>query len=156
MAGAPRKFDEELQAIYLEHYAMTGLHLKSAQAAGVSMQCVYDECDRNPEFKDKRQEAKQQYRESLAAEVHRRAVEGCNRPVFYKGRCVGEVNEKSDRLLELIVKKEIPEFRDHTKVDQTVTGEMTNNVKVKQVDLTKLNKEQREALRVLLGAGGEE
>lgn len=67
-------------------------------------------------------QALQDYRESLEAEVHRRAVDGWDEPVYQKGEMVGLIRRHSDRMLELLIKKNIPEYRDKVSVDASVKG----------------------------------
>ncbi len=54
--------------------------------------------------------------------VHNRAIEGWDEPVFYQGRVVGKMRKYSDRMLEMLAKKEIPGFRDKSEVDVNVSG----------------------------------
>jgi hypothetical protein len=47
--------------------------------------------------------------ETLEDEAIRRAFEGVPKPVFHKGRKVAEINEYSDRLLEVLLRARKPE-----------------------------------------------
>lgn len=98
--------------------------MKSAKAAGVSYTGLLAKRRHDPALQEGMDEAMQAYRESLESEAHRRAVDGVEKPVFYKGsRCDdGDVKEYSDRLLELMLKRHIPEFREKLQVDANVRG----------------------------------
>jgi len=52
------------------------------------------------------------YKDSLTRELTRRARDGVQKPVFYKGEIVGHTTEYSDRLLELAAKAHDTRFRD--------------------------------------------
>lgn len=64
--------------------------------------------------------SEERYRESLVSEAHRRAVDGVEEPVFHKGHLVGTVTRYSDRLLELMLKSKVPDFR--TSITHQHTG----------------------------------
>lgn len=69
--------------------------------------------------------AKQEYRDVIAKEVYRRAVEGVQEPVIggvFKDEVVIEVTKYSDRLLELEAKRVDPSYRERQQVDMNVSG----------------------------------
>ena len=75
--------------------------------------------------------------EHLEAEARRRAVEGIEEPVFYKGEIVGHKMRYSDTLLMFLLKGNAPEkYKD--RVEQQHTGE----VRTKRVDLSHLSSEE--------------
>lgn len=60
--------------------------------------------------------------EDIRAEIRRRAIDGVPEPVFYRGTVVGEVAKFSDRMLELMARAVVPEYRDTKSVDITTGG----------------------------------
>lgn len=107
---------------YLTELARAGRKHGAAKAAGLKMSFIQDLRKDDPEFAEAEREALQVYGESLEKEAHRRGVEGWDEPVFYKGDVCGHVQRFSDRLLELSLKKNVPEWRDKVQVDAKLTG----------------------------------
>ena len=116
------KFNDAAKKIFLEAFRKTGRVTESAHKAGVSYYTIRDHKDKDPYFKCLYSEAYQEYCDSIRKEVHRRGVEGVDKPVFYKGVVVGKVREYSDRMLELEAKRHMPEYRDKIDVDVEATG----------------------------------
>ncbi len=120
--GTGRKFTEDRWEIFLQAFAKTGLVNKSAWAADVVPSTITQTRKKHPEFEEMFQLALSDYRESIEQEIHRRAIEGWDEPVYQKGELVGTVRRYSDRMLELKAKRHIAEYRDKVTVDQTVRG----------------------------------
>lgn len=99
-----------------------GTFATAAEAVGMTTEGVRSYRKRHPDFDQECKEAIEHYAASLEHEAHRRAVLGTTRPVFYRGEEVGSIQEYSDRLLELMLKRHIPAFRDHSQVDMNVAG----------------------------------
>ena len=117
-----RPFDTKAKRVYLNTYREHGLHGMAAKAAGVSRQCVEQHLEKDEGFKAERVRALADYRETIEHEIKRRAMEGWDEPVFYKGNEVGVVHKYSDRMLELHGKRHIPEYRDKQSIDLNATG----------------------------------
>jgi len=153
-----RQFDADRKAEFLRELAATGRRTDARNAVGISARTITyhlsPDSDRyDPEFAAGYEEAMQEYRDALVREAHRRAVEGVPEPVYYQGARVKEkdgreavVLKYSDRMLELLLKRHIPEFRDRTTVDQTVKHEG----RVELADLKQLPRDDRQVLRELL------
>lgn len=121
-AGGGRAFTEDRWEVFLHHFARLGLLGQAARATDVAPETIRVYRRDIPEFAEMFDQALQDYRESLEAEVHRRAVEGWDEPVYQKGELVGTIRRHSDRMLELLIKKNIPEYRDKVSVDANVRG----------------------------------
>jgi hypothetical protein len=53
------------------------------------------------------------FRDHIRGEAKRRAIDGWEEPLFWKGQPTGHtIRKKSDRMLELLLKAHCPEFRD--------------------------------------------
>lgn len=154
-----RPFDADRKAHFLREMAATGRRADARQAIGISKRTVENHLSPNgkcydPEFAEGYEEAMETYRDALVAEAHRRAVDGVPEPIYYQGARVTEGDDKrdavvlkySDRMLELLLKRHIPEFRDRSTVDQNVKQEVT----IQMADLGKLPREDRDQLRALL------
>jgi len=116
------KLDARRQALVCKLYAESGRLCHSANAAGMTAAAVITARKRWPEFDEALKEAYSKFQDSIEQEAHARAVEGWQEPVFYQGAVVGTVLKKSDRILELMLKRHIPMYRDHQHVDMNVTG----------------------------------
>ena len=139
------KFNQKVRNRYLRVLTTTGRKYEAARAAGVCPQTVKDHQKVDPEFDSACERAMELYRDHLEGEVYRRAVEGVEEPVYQKGTRVldilvdkngqpvldeeGEaqfvpayVRKFSDRMLELHVKRHIPEYRDKATLDVNASG----------------------------------
>lgn len=93
----------------------------AARKAGIGRRTFYDLRDRDLTFAAAWDAARQAAIDALEDSAFRRAVEGVEEPVFYKGEVVGTVRRPSDRLMELLLKAERPDkYRE--RVDHTVTA----------------------------------
>ena len=116
------KFTAERLEEYLELLRQTGLKIRSAKAVGLDVSSMKRYRKENPDYDDRVEEAVSEYRESIESEIKRRAMEGIDSPVFYKGELVNTQKQYSDRLLELHAKRHIPAYRDKHAVDHNVNG----------------------------------
>lgn len=113
------------QERFLAEYARTGLLCHSADVAGVTPQAVEqwrkDVTTRGKalngfQFEKRLEVALRRYNERLDAEIDRRALEGVDKPVTYKGQITGTFKEYSDNLLMFKKKKLDPSYRDNYNV----------------------------------------
>jgi hypothetical protein len=82
----------------------------AAEEAGIGRSTAWLWRQNDPEFATAWDEAVAEGVDRLEDEAHRRAVEGYNpRPVYHKGKKVGEIREYSDSLLALLLKSRRPE-----------------------------------------------
>lgn len=114
---------ERDQDLYLEVLSRTGAVIRSAEEVpGLTYNVVSNWREKDPAFRERMNEAKARFGERLEAEALRRGALGVEEPVFYRGRQVATVKKYSDRLLELILKKANPEYREHITADVNVRG----------------------------------
>lgn len=121
-AGQGRPFTPDRWETFFENFARCGLVNKSAWAADVTPATITNYRKSHPEFEEMFQLALSDYRESIEQEIHRRAIDGWEEPVYQKGEMVGTIRRFSDRMLELKAKRHIAEYRDKVTVDQNVRG----------------------------------
>lgn len=121
-SGIGREFTPDRWEVFLAEYAKFGLLGQAARAADVSPETIRKYRRDIPEFAEMFDQALADFRESLEKEVHRRAVEGWDEPVYQKGELCGTIRRHSDRMLELLAKRHIAEYRDKVTVDANVKG----------------------------------
>ena len=120
--GLPTKFTPRVQETFLKLYRGNGVINRSSHDLNISPETPRQHAMKHPEFAAAMAQALQDYRDTLEIEAYRRAVEGVEKPVYYKGVVVGQVLEYSDRMLELKLKRHIPEYRDRHTLDVTHAG----------------------------------
>ncbi len=135
--------------MFLRELAMHGIVARAARAASPAagsrgaVQSFRDHRIRDRDFAQAWEEAKEQARGNVEAEIHRRAVEGYEEPIFggpHREKIVGTVKRYSDRLLELRAKALMPEYRDHSKVDlNTARGDADLDATMRLLTLEELN-----------------
>ena len=90
----------------------------AAMTVGVGRRTVYDRIASDPEFAKGFEEAIEKSTDALVAEARRRALEGYEKPVFYKGAECGQIREFSDTLLIFRLKALAPnKYRDNIAVE---------------------------------------
>ena len=84
----------------------------AAKAAGIWRKTHYRWL-KDQSYAEEFQDAQEEFRDRIRAEIRRRAIDGWDEPVVYQGVLTGAVVRKySDRMLELMAKAYCPEFRD--------------------------------------------
>ncbi len=104
----PYKFTLKVQMLFCEHLAILGRVTHAARASGISPLTVKATEKSNPEFAEMVGLAQMEYRDKVAAEVYRRAIEGWDVPIVggqWKDKVVAYERKFSDRLLEMEAKR---------------------------------------------------
>lgn len=97
---------------FFETYGRTGrIGAACAVVGGVAINTIKRLVATSPEFRTGMLEAREAYVGALHAEVQRRALHGVTRGVYYKGELVSTYQEKSDKMLELLLKHASAEWR---------------------------------------------
>lgn len=119
-----RPFGQERRAAFLECLARTGSQAKACVAGECSMETVRVTRKSDPEFAAAWNEAMEQYRGVIETEIHRRAIEGVEKPIYQQGVRVDQhdVREYSDQLLSLHARRHIPDYREKIQVDAQHSG----------------------------------
>lgn len=117
------KFSPAKQREYLELLAQHGLKTHACRLLNVSREMVRYERKHNPAFAELEDEALNFFNEGLEEEAIRRARDGVDKPVFYKGVECGSIREFSDRLMEVLLTGRIPD-----KYGKQLKGETNVNV----------------------------
>ena len=92
------------EKLFLSTLEKTGNISGAARAAKIGRQTAYDHMKADPDFADRCQEALDTAEDTLEAELTRRALEGEQVPVYFKGKVVGHNTRKSDALLMFAIK----------------------------------------------------
>ncbi len=139
----------KLQAEFLYVYERIGFIQTSCDIVGTTAAAVRYARINNPMFAALFEEAFQRYNDSIVKEVHRRAVEGIERPMIYDGKLVKDddgivVKERhySDQLL-----MKLWQYRDPTVMDKslvTIERKGSDFDEGGKFDMTKLTYEQRQ------------
>lgn len=119
--------------LFLAELAEHGIVARAARAASPgslrgALRTFRDHRLRDAEFAAAWDEAMAQARAAVESELHRRAVEGWEEPIFggrHKERIVGTVRRYSDRLMELRVKALMPEYRDRSHLEVAAKDSLT-------------------------------
>ena len=87
---------------------------RACRDAGIPRRTAYDWRDANPGFAREWDDALDDGIDLLEAELHRRAFEGVEKPVYYKGERVGTTRHYSDALAMFLLKAHRPaRYRDN-------------------------------------------
>lgn len=123
-AAAPSRaiFNASRKQRFLSIMRLTGQLQRSAQESGISSATVRHHLRTDPDFKDAYDEAYEDFKESLETEAMRRAIMGWEEPVFQQGVQAGTVRKYDSRLLELLLKRHIPQFKEKYEATLNVSG----------------------------------
>lgn len=123
------RYTDEVHSKFLDHYAIHGRITKAAKYAGVHVSVIYQQKKIHPTLTEDMELALEKYRDILENEARRRGVEGTVKDIYYQGEVVGEERQYSDRLLEMLLKKERPhEFRERKEITGAGGGPLEINI----------------------------
>jgi hypothetical protein len=106
---------------FLAAYIENGNITRAAEIAEIERQNHYNWINEDPNYVKAFEYAKEAAADRLEQEARRRAVEGVDKPIYYKGRKIDTIKEYSDTLLIVLLKGIRPEkFRENIK--QELTG----------------------------------
>lgn len=108
---------------FLEAYMECGHKGKAALAAGLSYSSILKAEREDPEFADEVVQAHELFTSRLTDAAFKAAVEGWKVPKYdAKGQLVGHEWKFSERILELLLKRHDPGFRDKQELDVKHSG----------------------------------
>lgn len=111
------KRSDERDEVFFQMLAATGNVSRAASESGYKRQRVYDIRKAEKDFAEEWDDAIAEYEAVLEAELRRRAVDGIDEPIVYKGQVTNTVKRYSDTLLMFYLKKINPAYRDNHKGD---------------------------------------
>jgi len=94
---------EQQHELFIEMLGKVYLPAKACELSGATRATVYKRKKDDELFKARWEDAQAQAVEVLANEARRRAFEGVDKPLMYKGKKVGAVKERSDKLIEFLL-----------------------------------------------------
>ena len=132
---------KDAQKVFLASFSQNANVLLSARAAGVSRQTVYSWLEHDDDFSFAYNQAKEDAKDVLRAEIYRRAVEGWDEDVYQLAKFAGTVRKYDTTLLIFHAKMLMPEYREKQTVDvnANVTGSVQSDL---SSELRLLNSEQ--------------
>jgi transposase-like protein len=105
--------------VFLKALAETGNVTESAKAAGVCRATAYRWRDKVPDFALAWDQAIEESVDALELEARRRAIEGAEKPIFYRGVKIATVQEPSDMLLMFLLNGNRPQKYKRQRVELT-------------------------------------
>ena len=120
-----KKSTKDRQRLFLEAFAEHGNVLLAARVAGVHRTTVYKWQEHDEAFLFAFNQAKEDARDTLRAEIYRRGVEGWDEKVYQVGKYAGTVHKYSDVLLIFHMKALCPEYREHQHVEHSGSIDIT-------------------------------
>jgi hypothetical protein len=127
------KLTAELKLVFCRAYAQRGIIREGTTAAGVSRRTYQRWRKEDEGFNEACMEAKQMAVDILESEAHRRAVEGFDRPVIYKGEVTETYRDYSDSLLSMLMRGNKPEkYKERTEHSGSVGRPMTLDAEDKE------------------------
>lgn len=117
---------------FLLAFAEVGTISHACEVAKMSRECYYRWTREDSEFVEGYKLARESFIDRLEKEAYRRAHEGVDEPVFYKGELVTTVRKYSDILLMFLLKGAAPDkYRDNSKLE--LSGKV--GVEIKEVEV---------------------
>ncbi len=97
------------QEAFLAEYRQCATITHAAAIALISRQRHYKWLDNDPAYVTPFEEAKVEATDALVSEARRRAIQGVEEPILYKGEVVKTIKKYSDTLLIFLLKGALPE-----------------------------------------------
>lgn len=126
----PNYVTESQQGIFLASLESTGLVHTAATVAGISMYELQQQRILDPALEAAMDEAMQRFNDTLEAEAIRRARDGVERDVWYKGSVVGTERVYSDALMaKLLEGRRASVYGKKAEITGPGGGELIVNIK---------------------------
>ena len=117
LTAKKRRTKQQRQRAFLAAYAQHANVMLSAKEAGVARQTVYEWLEHDEPFSFAYNQAKEDAKDTLRAEIYRRAKEGWDEDVYQLGKYAGTVRKYSDLLIIFHAKMLMPEYREKSQID---------------------------------------
>jgi len=119
----PNKITPKKQKAFLNNLSETGSVKKACEAIKISRNSFYNFRKKNKKFTEQWEEAEKRGVDALIEEARRRAHDGVDEPVYYKGDRIDTIRKYSDVLLMFLIKAKRPEYRESYQM--SVDGNIT-------------------------------
>jgi hypothetical protein len=128
------------QAAFLAAYVQVGTLLGACRKTDLS-RTVHYQWLADPDYEARFVTAHEEAVETAEMEMRRRAIEGVEKPVYYRGEVVGHITEYSDALLMFMLKAEAPDkYREKIQL-------LTPEVMAEQLEILRAELQRRETER---------
>lgn len=102
-------YKQDKKEPFLEQFKKYGTIVSAAKAVGISREVVYLWRREDHEFARSLDEINEEVTEKLEISAFQRAVEGIEKPIYYRGQRVGATREYSDALTMFLLKARNPQ-----------------------------------------------
>lgn len=119
------KFDDQAKAIYLNVLRKTGLKVRSAKAAGVTLTTVQRHIDNDPGFAAAREEALAEYADLIQQHAFKLSVQGVKEPIVGgkdKDQIVAHKEVYATNILAMEMRRTNPEYKERQEIDLNQKG----------------------------------
>jgi transposase len=139
---------KDKQRLFLEAYAIHANVMLSAREVGIHRTTVYEWLEKDEPFSFAYNQAKEDAKDVIRAEIYRRGHDGVLEPVYQQGILIDTVRKYSDTLLIFHSKMLMPEYRDKSQVDVTanVTSSQAGTI---SLDTRNMSAEELQQLKAL-------
>lgn len=144
------KLPESAWEKFWELFSRTGNLSRSADGACISRVEVYRRRKSEPEFEAKFQETLKFAIDAMEEEAQRRAFEGFEDPVFYKGDQVGTITRYSDPLAMFLLKAHRPEKYKERVANDNFNFNVNDPARLAQLSDEELDERLAEKLKQVL------
>lgn len=103
------RFDTKTKRRFLKQLELTGNLEASARHIQITPQAIYAHMRKDPEFKEQVEAARAIVVEEAETELRRRAIEGVDKGIYFKGELVATEKQYSDPLLIEFLRANAPE-----------------------------------------------
>lgn len=131
---------------FIEGFEDSGLVNEACRLAGIGRATAYRHRQADEDFALAWHDAEEKLVDQMEREAYRRAAEGVDEPIFYKGQEIATVKKYSDTLLIFLLKARKPEvFREQ--FDHRISGQIKTSG---TTDLSQLDLDEAQELKRLL------
>jgi hypothetical protein len=135
--STPKKRARSKKELFLDAFAEHANVMLAAREAGIHRSTVYVWLEQDEEFSLAYNQAKENAKDVIRAEIKRRAVDGWDEEVYQLGHFAGKVHKYSDTLLIFQAKMLMPEYRDKSQLDvNNITPNTPGTIPINTKDLT--------------------
>jgi len=123
------------QDLFLEEFAKHGNITLACRKAEIGRMTLYRWKEKSDTFLVRFNQAFEEAKDAIRAEIYRRGKEGWDEPVFQQGKLIDTVRKYSDTLLIFHAKMLMPEYRDKSQIEMSGSLDITG---ARETLLTKL------------------
>lgn len=118
-------FDDGAKGLALDMFAKTGRVTDAAMVAGVTTSTIKNHLERDPDFAQAWEIARQEYADYVTSLIEERAFKGIEEPIIggkFRDQVVAHKRVFSDSLAMMHAKRYVEEYRDKQQLDVSVAG----------------------------------